>query len=166
MRIVEIEIKEIAEGRPGAVIAFVEEERAGVGWTRQKAHTMESGMPDAKRRILLADGQRLVIVPHVTETAVVYDPKQMAARPVEVPPGLTDAEREEAVRQQLEKETLAQEEEDRRRHAAIEEAKRKLAQATNPAGLTTPQQTPQQTPQKAPSSPATVSGARSSKDVS
>ena len=79
MRVIELSLQQVDNETAASVRVCIEEHR-GHGYSRTSAIDIMSKTPEAQRRILLADNQRLVVEPIVTHE-VVYDKDQMAAVP-------------------------------------------------------------------------------------
>lgn len=84
MKVVYIEVLPVAEGDVVQAVVLVEK-RKGESWNRMKSWDVVSGMPEAKRRIILEDDERVVIEGSATHT-LVFDKEQNAAVRKELPP--------------------------------------------------------------------------------
>lgn len=81
MKVVNIEICGVNDGdRVSATV--IQERKRGDNWNRLKSWDVTSGMPEAKRKILLEDDERLVIEGREVEK-IVFDKNQNAAVRVE-----------------------------------------------------------------------------------
>ncbi len=85
MKVVNIEILPIRDGDRGTASIHVEKRR-GDAWVREKVFDVTVGAVEAKRKLLIEDDERIVVLGSVAET-VVFDKEQNAA--VRVPAGQT-----------------------------------------------------------------------------
>lgn len=90
MKIVNVEVLPLRpQEQVGATI--IVEKRRGDTWTRSKAFDVTSGTPEANRRILLDDDER-VVIEGAAKTIMQYDPVQNAAKIVAADPEVREKE--------------------------------------------------------------------------
>lgn len=120
MYVTTIEVLPIRDGERVSATVSIEDRRGG-SWSRSETRTVLSGEPEASRRIVLRDDQRLVIEGK-SDTEVRFDPVQKAAVPVTVPQAVEEGVFDEQRRQEIENEEAAE----HVRLKAINQAKTRL----------------------------------------
>lgn len=80
MLVVNVEVLKIRDSDTGSATIHVEKRR-GEAWLREKVYDFTPSTPDARRRLVLEDDQRVVVM-GVAGTEVVFDKEQSAAVPV------------------------------------------------------------------------------------
>lgn len=95
----EVTIRSVRDGET-ATVTIIHEQKRGDAWIRAKAVDVASDTPEATRKIMLADNERLVIEGK-SDTRVVFNKDQNAAVPVPTNPAAADdwAAEEEKQRQ-------------------------------------------------------------------
>lgn len=110
MKVVEVKVVSIRDGEVVSA-TIIQEQKRNDYWTRVKAWDVMSGTPEASRRVLLEDDERLVIEGRAS-THVVYDQEQKAA--VVMPTDPAAAERKAQEDAKIAEANVKREEEARR----------------------------------------------------
>lgn len=149
MKIVKVEVLPIRDGETVSA-TIIQEQKKGEAWNRVKAWDVESGTPDASRRVMLDDNERLVIEGR-SSTVTVFDQAQNAAVPMPRDPAAAERKAREELAQR--EQNIADEQ--RRNRESEELALKKTAEAPktnigNPAPTTQPTVPPRPTSQSTP----------------
>lgn len=127
MKIVTVEVLPVRDGETVSA-TIIQEQRRSETWNRVKAWDVMSGTPEAKRRIMLEDNER-VVVEGRADTTLVYDPEQKAAIPMPSDPVKAAAKVDEDAK--IAEENTRRENEERVKREAAEAAARTSAPRTN-----------------------------------